>query len=188
MFAASEDGVGALWRSPLFGLAPQRLFGVTVKAGESGTLYDFEHDGSTRVVAARTDRPFRDTELIPGDTCYVAGDNAAAVDRNDGVALWQVAGSRAPQPGKTWIALGILVAVVVAASFGLAPVALVASAGAVLDGADRRPAARGRRPAPSTCGCCSSSPDRSGSGRSSSRAASPMRSPTRISRGLPAGT
>ena len=66
VFAASEDGVGALWRSPLFGLPPQRLFGVTVKAGESGTLYDFEHDGSIRVVAARTDRPFRDTELIPG--------------------------------------------------------------------------------------------------------------------------
>ena len=132
VFAASEDGVGALWRSPLFGLPPQRLFGVTVKAGESGTLYDFEHDGSIRVVAARTDRPFRDTELIPGDTCYVAGDNAAAVDGSDGVGLWQVAGSRAPQPGKTWIALGILAAVVVAASFGLAPVELVASAGAVL--------------------------------------------------------
>ena len=69
IFAATEDGVGALWRSPLFGLPPQRLFGVTVKAGESGTLYDFDHDGSIRVVAARTDRPFRDTALIPGDTC-----------------------------------------------------------------------------------------------------------------------
>jgi len=131
VFAASEDGVGALWRSPVFGLPEQRLFGVTVKAGESGTLYDFEQDGSIRVIAARTDRPFRDTALIPGDTCYVAGDNAAAVDGNDGVALWQ-AGSRATQPGKTWIAMGILAAVVVAASFGLAPVALVASAGAVL--------------------------------------------------------
>ncbi|MBV9355644.1 MAG: hypothetical protein JO023_08965, partial [Chloroflexi bacterium] len=39
---------------------------------------------------------------------------------------------RAPQPGKTWIALAILATVVVAGTFGLTPTELAASGGAVL--------------------------------------------------------
>jgi hypothetical protein len=52
--------------------------------------------------------------------------------RHEAFTLWDQAAGRAPQPGKTWTALGILTAVVVAASFGLAPVELIAFAGAVL--------------------------------------------------------
>ena len=39
--------------------------------------------------------------------------------RHEAFTLWDQAAGRAPQPGKTWTALGILTAVVVAASFGL---------------------------------------------------------------------
>jgi di/tricarboxylate transporter len=53
----------------------------------------------------------------------------AAVRR---VALWQAATSRAPQPSKTFVALGVLLCVIVAASFGLVPAEVAASGGAVL--------------------------------------------------------
>jgi di/tricarboxylate transporter len=62
----------------------------------------------------------------------VAAESADLVAAHDGVALWQEAGSRVPQPGKTWIALSILGVVVIAGSFGLTPTELAASAGAVL--------------------------------------------------------
>jgi di/tricarboxylate transporter len=132
IFAATEAGVTALWGSPLFGNAPHRLFAVTVRAGESGTLYGFQRDGSIRVIAARTTQPLHDTVLVPGDTCYVAAESADVVARNDAVALWQGAASRAPQPAKTWVAMAVLLTVIIAASFGLAPVELAASGGAVL--------------------------------------------------------
>jgi di/tricarboxylate transporter len=132
VFAASEEGVAALWTSPLFGMPPDRLFAVTIKVGETGTLHDLEEHGSIRIVAARTPRPLHETELVPGDTYYVAGESADAVARADAIALWQIAASRVPQPAKTWLALGVLLAVIVAASFGLAPVELAAAGGAVL--------------------------------------------------------
>jgi di/tricarboxylate transporter len=58
--------------------------------------------------------------------------STAELARHEAFTLWAQAADRAPQPGKTWTALGILTAVVVAASFGLAPVELIALAGAVL--------------------------------------------------------
>jgi di/tricarboxylate transporter len=132
VFAATEAGVAALWRSPLFGLSPHRLYAVSVGAEERGTLHDFEQDGAIRIVAARTTKPLHETELIPGDVCFVAANSAGTVERSTGIALWQSAAGRAPQPGKTGIALGVVVAVVVAASFGLVPAELAASGGAVL--------------------------------------------------------
>lgn len=132
VFSATETGVTSLWGSPLFGTSPHRLFVVTVRAGEAGTLSDLEHTGSLRVVAARTSRPLRDSDLVPGDTCYVSGESADAVARSDVVALWQDAASRVPQPRKTTTALVVLLSVIIAASFGLAPVQLVAGAGALL--------------------------------------------------------
>ncbi|MBV9581967.1 MAG: hypothetical protein JO057_25585, partial [Chloroflexi bacterium] len=125
-------GIGALWQSPLFGLPPDRLYTVTINADSGGAVSDLEADGSIRVVAARTSAPLRGTTLLPGATCFVAADNAEVVAQHEAVALWQAAASRVPQPGKTWVALLILASVVVAGSFGLAPVELAASAGAVL--------------------------------------------------------
>jgi di/tricarboxylate transporter len=132
VFAAAEAGIGALWRSPLFGMPPKRLFAVTINADSGETLDDLEDDGALRVIAARTAEPLRRTRLSAGDTCYLAAHSADAVASHEAVALWQEAGSRVPQPGKTWVALSILAAVIIAGSFGLTPTELAASGGAVL--------------------------------------------------------
>jgi hypothetical protein len=47
-------------------------------------------------------------------------------------AVWQPAAGRVPQPGNTWIAVGIMGAVIAAATLGLLPIVLAAVAGAVL--------------------------------------------------------
>jgi di/tricarboxylate transporter len=132
IFTATEAGIGSLWRSPLFGTPPERLYAVTINADSGDTLDDLEDDGSLRVIAARTAEPLQRTRLSAGDTCYVAAQSSDAVASHEGVALWQDAGSRVPQPGKTVVALGILAAVVIAGSFGLTPTELAASGGAVL--------------------------------------------------------
>jgi di/tricarboxylate transporter len=84
------------------------------------------------IIAARSDRSLHETDLNPGETCYVASESEDAVARNPAVALWQTASSRAPQPSKTFVALSLLAAVIVAASFGLVPLEFAASGGAVL--------------------------------------------------------
>ncbi len=132
VFAATHGGVTALWGSPHFGLSPERLFEVSVSTGEHGSLRDLEQDSDVRVIAAQTDTPFRDSSVVPGQTCFVSGASAEVVEDHAAVALWQDAASRTPQPRKTWIAVSILAAVIVAASFGLAPVELVSMSGAVL--------------------------------------------------------
>jgi di/tricarboxylate transporter len=132
VFAATESGVAALWGSPRFGLSGQRLYEVSVSAGEYGTFQDLERGGDIRVIAAQTDKPLRDSAVSPGETCFVTGKSAEILRDHDGVAMWQKATSRAPQPRKTWIALTILAAVVISASLGLAAVELVAVSGAIL--------------------------------------------------------
>jgi hypothetical protein len=120
VFAATEEGIAAIWRIPLFGMSAQRLYAVSVSAGEPASLHDFERDGSLRIIAARSDRSLHESELNPGETCYVTAESEQAVARNPAVALWQTATSRAPQPSKTLVALGVLLCVIVAASFGRA--------------------------------------------------------------------
>jgi di/tricarboxylate transporter len=132
IFAATYAGVTALWGSPRFGLSPHRLFEVSVSTGEHGTLRDLEHEADLRVIAAQTAKPFCDSLAVPGQTCFVAGASAAVLEDHEAVALWQNAANRTPQPRKTWIAVSILGAVIVAATFGLAPVEIVSMAGAVL--------------------------------------------------------
>jgi Na+/H+ antiporter NhaD/arsenite permease-like protein len=132
VFAATEEGIDAIWRAPLFGMSAQRLYAISVGAGEPASMHDFERDGSMRIIAARSDHSLHETDLSPGETCYVAAENEAAVARNPVVALWQPATSRAPQPSKTFVALGVLLCVIVSASFGLVPAEVSASAGAVL--------------------------------------------------------
>lgn len=131
VFSASEAGVSTLWRSPRFGLLSQRLYAVSVDVGEHGTLHDLEDD-EIQVIAAQTSKPLDRTEALPGATVFVTSPSAKALARHDAFTVWTDAAGRPPQPGKTGTALSIVVAVVVAASFGLAPVALVALAGAVL--------------------------------------------------------
>ena len=131
VFAASEVGVKTLWESPRFGLSPQHLYAVSVGPGEHGSLLEFEDD-DLRVIAAQTAKPLGNTTAIPGATVFVTCSSTEDLARHEAFTLWTQAAGRVPQPGKTWTALGVLAAVVVAASFGLAPVELVAFAGAVL--------------------------------------------------------
>jgi hypothetical protein len=131
VFSASDTGVSTLWRSPRFGLLSQSLYAVSVAVGAHGTLRDLEDD-DIRVIAAQTSKPLSRTAALPGAMVFVTCPTGEDLDRNDAFTVWAHAAGRAPQPGKTRIALAIVVAVVGAASFGLAPVALVAFAGAVL--------------------------------------------------------
>jgi len=131
VFVSSEAGVTALWESPRFGLSPQHLYSVSVGAGEHGTLSELEDD-DLRVIAAQTVQPLDETPAMPGAAVFVTCSSAEDLARREAFTLWAKAAGRAPQPGKTWTALGVVVAVVVAASFGLAPVELTAFAGAVL--------------------------------------------------------
>ena len=131
VFAVSELGVKTLWESPRFGLSPQHLYAVSVGPGEHGTMLELEDD-ALRVIAAQTAKPLGDTTAIPGATVFVTCSSTEDLARHEAFTLWAQAAGRAPQPGKTWIALSILAAVIVAASFGLAPVELIAFAGALL--------------------------------------------------------
>lgn len=131
VYQATEAGVRMLWTSPRFGLAPHHLFAVTVNSSDAGSIRDLQDDEDLLVVAAETDKRFRDTPLRPGATAFVSTSSREVLNNHPFVGLWQDAAGKAPQPGKTWISLGILTAVVVAASFGLAPVELIAGTGAV---------------------------------------------------------
>lgn len=133
VFRTTEDGVRALWASPLFGLSPNRLYAVSIRSGEeNGYLTDFEEDGTVQVVAARTKVSLRRTAMRPGATCYLSAADPDVLRGYDSIALWQDAASRAPQPRKTWIALTILAAVVITATFGLVPVEFGSVGGALL--------------------------------------------------------
>lgn len=132
VFAATEEGVTAIWATPLFGMSAHRLFEVSISAGERVALHDFEREGSVRIIAARSKASLHDTELEPGDTCFVSAPSVERVVATEEVALAQGAASRVPQPGKTWPALAILLGVVVSASFGLVPAEVASSSGAVL--------------------------------------------------------
>ena len=131
VFAATETGVTALWGSPLFGLSPQRLYSVSIGSGEAGTRGGLEQDGDIRIIAAQTTKLIRETATVPGETCFVTGRSSGVQDHSAFAMSAKVMG-RAPQPGKTWIAVSVLVAVIISASFGLAPVELVAFSGALL--------------------------------------------------------
>ncbi len=131
VYSATERGVRALWASPRFGLAPQRLYAASVSAGEHGTLANLEVEG-VNVVAAQTHRPLHQSPALPGMTCYVTAAHAEVLGSHNDLAMWQDVAGKAPQPRKTWIALLILGSVILCASLGLLAVELAAFTGAVL--------------------------------------------------------
>lgn len=95
-------------------------------------MRDLEENEDITVIAAQTSKRLRDAHADPGALCLVTAGSVEVLADNPLVALWQQATDKAPQTGKTWIALAILAGVVTAGSFGLAPVELIAVAGAVL--------------------------------------------------------
>jgi di/tricarboxylate transporter len=64
--------------------------------------------------------------------CLVTARTVDALSDHRLVGLWQKVGGKAPETGKAWIALSIMVGVIVAGSFGLAPIELCAVTGAAL--------------------------------------------------------
>jgi di/tricarboxylate transporter len=105
---------------------------VTVSTDEATAVQDLEEDEDIMVVAAETRKSLRKVESRPGDKCFVSAPNADVLADHPLVGLWQKVAGKAPQTGKTTAALIILAGVILASSFGLAPVELIATAGAVL--------------------------------------------------------
>jgi di/tricarboxylate transporter len=131
-YRATEDGVRMLWGSPRFGLARQDLFLVSVSSDEPTAIQELQEDDDIMVVAAETTRSLRKTVAKPGDRCLVSAPSADVFADHSVVGLWQKVAGKAPQTGKTAAALAILLAVILSSSFGLAPVELIAVAGATL--------------------------------------------------------
>jgi di/tricarboxylate transporter len=130
IYHATEAGVRMLWGSPRFGHAHQDLYKVSIANDEQASVCELEENEDVEVVAAQTTHLLRDTPARPGDMCLVTAPSADVLTDHPLVGLWQRVAGKAPQTGKTWIALAILAAVITAGSFGLAPVELTAVAGA----------------------------------------------------------
>jgi len=132
VYRASEAGVQMLWGSPRFGLARQDLYLVSVSSDEATAIQELQEDDDIMVVAAETDKSLRKIEAKPGDKALVSAPSADILADHPLVGLWQKVAGKAPQTGKTTAALIILAGVILASSFGLAPVELIAVAGATL--------------------------------------------------------
>jgi di/tricarboxylate transporter len=132
IYEATEAGVRMLWGSPRFGQARQNLYLVSIATDEQATIRELEEDDDILVIAAQSTHLLRDTPALAGEMCLVTARSADALAAHPLVGLWQKVADKAPQTGKTWIALSILAAVIVAGSFGLAPIELVAVTGAAL--------------------------------------------------------
>lgn len=132
VFKATEEGVAALWSVPWFGLSEQRLYAASLASGEIGALRDLEDHGDVEVIAAQTSLPLHEAGGSAGETVYLTCADTEALQQHSDIGLWQNYTGKAPQPAKTRAALAVLVAVIVAASFGLAQVEVVAFTGAIL--------------------------------------------------------
>ena len=132
VYRATENGVRMLWGSPRFGLARQDLFLVSVACDEPTAIQELAADEDIMVVAAETDRSLRKAHARAGDMCLVSAPSAEVLADHPVVGLWQKVAGKSPQTGKTTAALIILLGVILSSSCGLAPVELVAAAGATL--------------------------------------------------------
>lgn len=132
VYRATEDGVRMLWGSPRFGLARQDLYLVSFSNDEPTALQDLEEDEEIMVVAAQTAKSLRKSTARPGEMCLVTAPSAGVLTDHPLVGLWQKVAGKAPQTGKTTAAMAILLGVILCSSFGVAPVELIATAGATL--------------------------------------------------------
>ncbi len=132
IYRATENGVRMLWASARFGLSPHNLYLVSIATQEQARIRDLEDDDNIMVVAAQTNKSLRKAKAKPGEMCLVTATSVGALDDHELVGLWQKVAGKAPQTGKTWIALSILIAVIVAGSLNLTKIQLAAVAGAAL--------------------------------------------------------
>ena len=132
IYRATESGVHMLWGSPRFGQTRQDLFAVSIATEEQATIRDLEENDDIHVVAAQTDQLLRDTPAHAGEKCLVTTRSSDVLSDHPLVGLWQKVAGKAPQTGKTWVALAILAGVIAAAALDLAPIELIAVTGAAL--------------------------------------------------------
>lgn len=132
IYRATESGVRMLWNSPRFGQTRQDLFAVSIATEEHATIRDLEENDDIHVVAAQTTQLLRDTTAHAGEMCLVTTRSSDVLTDHPLVGLWQKVAGKAPQTSKTWIALAILAAVIMAGSLGVAPIELIAVTGAAL--------------------------------------------------------
>lgn len=132
VYRATEPGVLMLWGNPRFGLAPHNLYAVSIATDEEATVRELEEGEDLVVIAAQSDEPLRTTAALPGAKAFVAAASADVLTDHPLVGLYQKVVGKAPQTHKTWTAVAILAAVIAAGSFGIAPVELIAVAGATL--------------------------------------------------------
>jgi di/tricarboxylate transporter len=132
VYRATEAGVRMLWASPRFGLSPQDLYMVSIATNEQSSVRVLEENEDITVVAAEGGERLRDIPATPGEMCLVTAASPDVLTGHPSIGLWQKVAGKAPQTGKTWVALAILVAVIVAGSLGLAAIELVAVTGAAL--------------------------------------------------------
>jgi di/tricarboxylate transporter len=132
VYRATETGVRMLWASPRFGHAAQALYMVSIATDETASVRDLEEEEDVQVVAAQSTKRLRDTPALPGEMCLVTTSSADVLADHPLVGLWQAVAGTAPQTAKTWIALAILLGVVTSAAFNVAPIELIAVAGATL--------------------------------------------------------
>ena len=121
VYRATEAGVRMLWASPRFGLSPQDLYMVSIATNEQSSVRVLEENEDIQVVAAEGDERLRDIPATPGEMCLVTAASPDVLTDHPSIGLWQKVAGKAPQTGKTWVALSILVAVIVAGSLGLVP-------------------------------------------------------------------
>ncbi|MGB3485896.1 MAG: SLC13 family permease [Mycobacterium sp.] len=132
IYRATESGVRMLWGSPRFGQIRQDLFAVSIATDEQATIRDLEENDDIQVIAAQTDQLLRDAPARAGEKCLVTTRSTGTLRDHELVGVWQKVAGKAPQTNKTWIALAILAAVIVAGSVGAAPIELIAVTGAAL--------------------------------------------------------
>ena len=132
VYRATEPGVLMLWAIPDSVWLRNNLYAVSIATDEEATVRELEEGEDLVVVAAQSDQPLRSTAALPGAKCFVAAASADVLTDHPLVGLWQKVVGKAPQTGKTWAAVTILAAVITAGSFGIAPVELIAVAGATL--------------------------------------------------------
>lgn len=131
VFSATEAGVHSLWASPRLGQSETRLYSASVASAEHGLLRELADEDEIVVIAAQTDRPLRETPAVPGETCFITTSTPKLIEEHESFSLATNVTDKAPQPEQTKKALAILIAVVVSAGFNLAPIAIIAMAGAV---------------------------------------------------------
>lgn len=105
---------------------------MSVAADEATAIQELDEDEEIMVVAAQTTESLRKATPRPGDMWLVSAPSAEMLADHPLVGLWQKVAGKAPQTGKTTAALIILLGVILASSFGVAPVELIATAGATL--------------------------------------------------------